>query len=177
MNSKAFVLLLAFGALAPGLSAHAQQPAAAAQAPACQPTGTLDQLIKAIDAAVSGPADKDRACFRDVMLPDARLMPIVKSADGSFAPRILTVDGWIDAVRKRGSQVFYERQVKVSTETWGHMAHLWSTYETRATPDGKPEVRGINSIQAVFDGQRWKVISILWQAETPAEPVPEKYLP
>jgi hypothetical protein len=160
-------------------SLFAQTPAdnSASQPSACPPTATLDQLIKALDAAVSGPADKDRACFRDVMLPDARLMPIVKNADGSFAPRILTVDGWIDAVRKRGSSVFYERQVKVITETYGHMAHLWSTYETRTTPDGKPEVRGINSIQAVNDGQRWRVISIEWQAETPAEPVPAKYMP
>jgi hypothetical protein len=177
MNSKHFILLLALGALSAPHSAHAQQPAAAAPAPACPPTATLDQLIKALDEAVSGPADKDRTCFRDLMLPDARLMPLVKGADGSFAPRILTVDGWIDAVRKRGSQVFYERQVKVSTETWGHMAHLWSTYETRTVPEGKPEVRGINSIQAVFDGQRWRVISVLWQAETADEPIPAKYLP
>lgn len=143
MNSRAFVLLLAVTVLAPAFSAQGQEAAVTTQAPVCPPTATLDQLIKAIDAAVSGPADKDRTCFRDVMLPDARLMPIVKSADGSFAPRLLTVDGWIDAVSKRGSAVFYERQVKVSTETWGHMAHLWSTYETRATPDGKLEVRGI----------------------------------
>jgi hypothetical protein len=80
-------------------------------------------------------------------------------------------------VAKRGTAVFYERQVKVKTETYGHLAHLWSTYETRATPDGKAEVRGINSIQAFFDGKSWKVTSILWQAETPTEPVPEKYLP
>jgi hypothetical protein len=143
----------------------------------CPGTATLDQLIQALDAAVSGPADKDRTCFRDVMLPNARLMPLAKSADGSMAPRVLTVDEWIDAVRKRGSAAFYERQVKVHTETYGHEAHLWSTYEVRDTPDAKPEVRGINSIQAVFDGKRWRVISILWQAETAAEPVPEKYLP
>jgi hypothetical protein len=80
-------------------------------------------------------------------------------------------------VAKRGSSVFYEKQVKVGTETYGHEAHLWSTYETRSTPDGKADVRGINSIQAVFDGMSWKVISILWQAETPTELVPEKYLP
>jgi hypothetical protein len=177
MKWKAALLLFAAAVLPAMLGAQPPQDTSAAQAAACPPTATLDQLIKAIDAAVSGPADKDRTCFRDVILPDARLMPLAHAADGSVAPRVLTVDGWIDAVRKRGSQVFYERQVKVSTETYGHMAHLWSTYETRATPDGKPEVRGINSIQAVFDGQRWRVISILWQAETPAEPVPEKYLP
>jgi hypothetical protein len=173
MNPKALVMLFA-AALAPAILA---QGPAAAPAASCPPTATLDQLIKAIDDAVSGPGDKDRTCFRDIFLPDAHLMPIAKAADGAYAPRILTVDGWIDAVKKRGSEVFYERQVKVGTETYGHEAHLWSTYEVRPTPDGKPEVRGINSIQAVFDGQRWKIISILWQAETPTDPVPAKYLP
>jgi len=80
-------------------------------------------------------------------------------------------------VAKRGKAVFYERQVKVKSEVYGHMAHLWSTYDTRSTPDGKADVRGINSIQALYDGKRWRIVEILWQAETTAEPVPEKYLP
>jgi len=177
MKCKLAGFALAAAVFAPVMFAQSAKDNASTPASTCPPTTTLDQLLKALDAAVSGPADKDRTCFRDVFLPDARLMPLGKAADGSVAPRILTVDGWIDAVRKRGSQVFYERQVKVTTESWGHMAHLWSTYETRTSPDAKPEARGINSIQAVFDGQRWRVISIEWQAETPAEPVPQKYLP
>jgi hypothetical protein len=177
MKFKLAAFTLAAVVFSPSLFAQTPQGQGAAQPSACLPTTTLDQLIKALDDAVSGPADKDRTCFRDVILPDARLMPLVHAADGSVAPRILTVDDWINAVRKRGSSVFYERQVKVITETYGHMAHLWSTYETRTTPDGKPEVRGINSIQAVNDGQRWRVISIEWQAETPAEQVPAQYLP
>ena len=36
---------------------------------------------------------------------------------------------------------------------------------------------GINSIQAVFDGTRWKVSQIVWQPETPTEPIPGQYLP
>jgi hypothetical protein len=171
------VLALAAAVLAPRLSAQTPPNTISTQVPACPSTATLDQLIAAIDAAVSGPANNDRTCFRDLFLPDARLIPIRTSPDGSATPRILTVEGWIDAVRKRGSEVFYERQIKVRTESWAHIAHLWSTYETRSTPDGKPLDRGINSIQAVFDGKRWRVIEIVWQAETPAEPVPEKYLP
>ena len=170
-------VLLAAASLAPALLAQSTPDKPAAQASACPQTATLDQLIVALDNAVSGFADQDRTCLRDVLLPDARLMPLAKAGDGTVAPRILSVDGWIDAVRKRGHTAFYEHQVKVATETYGHEAHLWSTYELRDIPDGKPEVRGINSIQAVFDGQRWRVISILWQAETPAEPIPEKYLP
>jgi hypothetical protein len=200
MRRIAIVLALAAGALAPALSieANAQTPDnPIATVPACPSTATLDQLITAIDAAVSGPADKDRTCFRALFVPDARLIPIRVAADGTATPRVLTVDGWVDAVRKQGNQVFHERQIKVRTETWGHIAHLWSTYETRTAfgetgPDGKasegkasegkiPEGkildRGINSIQAVFDGKQWRVIEIIWQAETPADPLPEKYLP
>jgi hypothetical protein len=177
MKRLGVVVVLELFFFASSLLAQTANDRITTQIPACPATATLDQLVKALDDAVSGPAERDRTCFRDVMLPDARLMPIQLGADGSIQPHILTVDGWIDAVRKRGSAVFYERQVKVSTERYGSLAHLWSTYEVRPTPDGKPEVRGINSIQAVFDGQRWRVISILWQAETPAEPVPEKYLP
>ncbi len=163
--------------LAPILHAQTPEPSPPAASAPCPSTANLDELVKAIDAAVSGPADKDRTCFRALFVPDARLIPLVHPADGSYAPRVLNVDGWIAAVAKRGSAVFYEHQVKVETQTWGHMAHLWSTYETRTTPDGEPQDRGINSIQAVFDGHQWKVIEILWQAENPAETVPQKYLP
>jgi hypothetical protein len=165
------ILIATLTVIAPALTAQTAPSAA------CPPTANLDQLITAIDEAVSGPADKDRTCLRDVMLPDARLIPVSKQPDGAFAPHILTVDGWIDAVRKRGSGIFYERQIKVKSEVFGPIAHLWSTYEVRPTPDGKAEIRGINSIQAVFDGQRWRVIEITWHAETPADPVPAQYLP
>jgi hypothetical protein len=171
MKPLSCILLAAIALAANALSAQTAPPAA------CPPTANLDQLITAIDDAVSGPADKDRTCFRDVLLPDARLIPVSKQPDGTIAPRMLTVDGWIDAVRKRGDGVFYERQVKVKSEVYGPIAHLWSTYEVRSTPDGKAEARGINSIQAIFDGQRWRVIEITWHAETPTDPVPAQYLP
>jgi hypothetical protein len=171
MKPLSSILIAALTVIAPALTAQTAPSAA------CPPTANLDQLITAIDEAVSGPADKDRTCLRDVMLPDARLIPVSKQSDGIIAPHILTVDGWIDAMRKRGSGIFYERQIKVKSETYGPIAHLWSTYEVRPIPDGKAEIRGINSIQAVFDGQRWRVIEITWHAETPADPVPAQYLP
>jgi hypothetical protein len=167
---------IVFAALAATVLILPRLPAQIAAPAACRPTANLDQLIKAIDDAVSGPADKDRTCFRDILLPDARLIPVSKQADGTIAPHILTVDGWIDAVRKRGSGVFYKRLIKVKSEIYGPIAYLWSTYEVRPTPDGKAEVRGINSIQAVFDGARWRVIEIAWHAETPADPVPVQYV-
>ena len=163
-----FALMLAF--LASGAFA---QPSISA----CPPSTTLEELTKALDDAVSGPPDKDRACLRDLLLPEARLTPIRKQADSGFSPRILTVDDWITAVRSHAGAAFYEHQINVKSETYGHFAHLWSTYEIRPTPDGKAEVKGINSIQAVFDGKRWHVLSILWESDATAGPVPERYLP
>jgi hypothetical protein len=171
MFRPAVLLALSAALAAPTLRAQT------ATAPACPPTATLDQLITAIDAAVSGPADKDRTCFRQLFLPDARLIPIRIAPDGTATPHILTVDGWIEAVRKRGTAVFHEHQIKVRAEQWAHIAHLWSTYTTTIDSADKIADRGINSIQAIFDGKQWQVIEITWQAETPADPVPEKYLP
>lgn len=162
--------LLALIALLAAPASFAQNAAAAAST--CPATPTLDTLITALDAAVSGPVNKDRTCMRQLMVPEARLIPVSPAR----TMRVLTVDDWIAAVAKR-SGVFYEVQIRHPSESYGHIAHLWSTYEVRPTPDGKPEVRGINSIQAVFDGQNWKVLEIVWQAETPQTPIPEKYLP
>lgn len=170
------MLCLAFLAVAaaPALDAQNAEPKPAAT---CPSSTTLADLTKALDDAVSGPGDKDRTCLRELMLPDARLTPIVRTQDGAFAPRILTVDDWINAVAKRGSTPFYEHQVKVITESYGHFAHLWSTYEIRDTPDGKATVTGINSVQAVNDGTRWRVLSVLWEPDSTAGPIPEKYKP
>lgn len=172
---RRYVISAAFLGVLFATSLRAQEPKTASSA--CLPTTTLEELTKALDQAVSGPANKDRTCLRQILLPDARLTPVRKADDGSFAPHNLTVDDWIDVVAKRGSDPFYEVQVKVTTEKYGHFAHLWSTYEIRPTPDGKPEAVGINSIQAVFDGTRWRVQSIFWESNATAGPVPEKYLP
>jgi hypothetical protein len=179
MSRPFAVLALALATLPAGVLAQQTTPeATAASATAtCPPATTLDELTKALDEAVSGPGNKDRACLRELLLPEARLTPVTKMPDGSFAPRILTVDDWIHAVAKRGSAAFYERQIKVTAESYGHFAHLWSTYEIRDTPDGKATVVGINSVQAVNDGKRWRVINIVWEPDTTAGPVPKKYLP
>ena len=169
MRGKLF--LIAVGALLSVPFVHAQA------ATACPSAKTLDDLVKALDDAVSGPTDKDRTCLRQLLMPEARLIPVSKGKDGSIAPHILSLDDWIARVKASGRKEFYEVQVKYPTDVYGHVAHLWSTYEVRPTPDGRPDIRGINSIQAFFNGSEWKVVEILWQAETPDEPIPAKYLP
>jgi len=39
------------------------------------------------------------------------------------------------------------------------------------------KTRGVNSIQAMNDGAEWKVVEVLWQAETPGTPIPAELIP
>jgi hypothetical protein len=146
-------------------------------AQACPSTKTIPELVKALDDAVSGPGDKDRTCLKELMMSDARLIPVAKSPNGTWAPHPLTVEDWISRVAKRGSEKFYEVQVKYSVESYGQIAQLWSTFEIRPTPGGKPAARGINAIQAVNDGSGWKVSQIVWKDESPDDPIAARDLP
>lgn len=113
----------------------------------CAEAPTLDELIKALDDAVSGPADKDRSCMRELLLPEARLSPISKKPDGMYAPHTLTLDEWTEAVRKRGHDVLTEHQVKVKVETYGQLAHLWSTYQLRLQPTARPPCAALTAFK------------------------------
>ena len=178
MKYIAAFLLLVAGVVSPAAFSQAGASAAPASAAACPTTKTLDELVKALDAALSVPGDSDRTCLRDLFLPDARLWPVVKQPDGSFAPHPLSVEDFIAGSRRRGNAIVYETQVKVIPQVYGHIAHLWATYEVRRdSPASKPVARGINSFYAVNDGTRWRFQAIEWEAETPATPLPEKYLP
>jgi hypothetical protein len=82
------------------------------------------------------------------------------------------------ADRAFAKEGFYEREVARKTDSFGHVTHVFSTYESRhAIDDTKPFTRGINSIQLFNDGSRWWVVTIYWDSERPDQPIPSQYLP
>src|ERR1700759_5433437 len=89
----------------------------------------------AIDAAITGYADKDRACTRELFLPEARLIVVSVAADGKSSYSILTLDDWIARVKSRGHAQLQEKQLKFHTQHYGNIVHLWSTYSLHS--DGK----------------------------------------
>ena len=182
--------------LTPTPPAAQSQTAATPQppTPAANPAdvATLDSIIAALYDVISGPAGKRRDWdrFRSLFAPGARLIPTGPrrppgtppdaplTGSEEYAPRALAPE---DYVRLSGpfleGQGFFERETARRTEQFGHIAHAFSTYEGKLkSPDAKPFVRGINSIQLVNDGKRWWIITVFWEAETERTPLPEKYL-
>ena len=190
INFRLFAMMAVTGALVMTTRAQTASPtptpqSATAQTPAAPPAAdpadvaTMDSTIAALYDVISGPAGKrnwDR--FRSLFVPGARLIPTGPRQTGEVGARVLTVEDYV----QRGSalfekQGFFEREVARRTETFGNIAHLFSTYESRhAKDDPKPFQRGINSIQLMNDGKRWWVVTIFWQGEDEKHPLPEKYL-
>jgi hypothetical protein len=145
---------------------------------------SIDAIIAAAYDVISGPAGKKRDWDRErsLFIEGARLIPTALApgviAEGSHAPQILDVEGYIARVEpyfvKNG---FYEKEIARKTEQFGHIAHVWSTYESRHhADDAEPFMRGINSIQLFYDDNRWWILTIYWQHESAEDPVPGKYL-
>ena len=150
---------------------------ATAQAPdaACALPKNPKDIPAAIDAAITGPADKDRACMKALFIPEARLIVVSIGKDGAPSYTILSLDDWITRAKARGHALLQERQLKFQMQRYGNIVHLWSTYALHS--DGKQVARGINSIQAIKEADGWRVMGIMWQAESAAAPLPKEYLP
>jgi hypothetical protein len=157
-------------------------PAQAAATAVAHPedVASADAIIAALYASISGdagvPRDWDR--FRALFHPAARLSPIGGPAEGPAVVTFFTPEEYIARAEPGLMRGFHERETARRGETFGHLTHVFSTYDSRRfASDAEPFARGINSIQLLDDGQRWWVISIYWQAETPAIRLPAEYLP
>ena len=170
---SAMALLVAFGATP--LAAQQAPPSERVPAPAPEDVATIDGAVAAIYAAISGPAGQPRDWdrFRSVMHPDARLIPTGATPAGGRGANFWTVE---DYIQRAGAQLeaggFFENELGRRTDRYGSVVHLMSAYESLRTADGEPFARGVNSFQLFWDGARWWVMNIFWEAETPENPIP-----
>jgi hypothetical protein len=134
-------------------------------------------VVRAVYEVISGPAGaRDWARFRLLFAEGARLIPSRVTAEGPSAT-VLTPDDFAKRLGANSEKAaFYESETAQRVETFGNIAHVFSTYESRRGPEEKPFARGINSFQLVKIGSAWKVMTILWDAEREGNPIPEKYL-
>jgi hypothetical protein len=169
----------------PAASAPAATPSAAGQS-AAAPSATarpgdadsVEHIIAAVYDVISGPAgprDWDR--FRTLYYTGARMIPSRRDDKGMVTARVSTPDEYATRsgffFMKEG---FFENSVSNRVEEWDHIAHVWSTYESRHAKGDKPFARGINSFQLFNDGSRWWILTVYWEGEDANHPLPEKYL-
>jgi len=153
---------------------------ASAQVPQPRPedVASPSAVVRASYVAISGPRGQtlnlDR--FRSLFLPQAQLVS-VNVKDGQGVARTMTLSEFTDMVTARiGKDGHIEQEIAQRMEVYGNIANVWSSYESRKTPDDPQVTRGINSIQLMYDGKRWWISGAQWQHETADTPIPAKYL-
>ena len=140
---------------------------------------SIDAIIAAAYDVISGPAGQARDWnrLRSLFVPTGRMMPVGVRPDDSVGMRLLQVNDYVAGsgplLVEKG---FHERELARRTERFGHIAHVFSTYEGKLDADGHV-MRGINSIQLMHDGKRWWIVSLMWEAENPKLSLPAEYLP
>jgi hypothetical protein len=150
----------------------AQDLSSRVPAPRPDDVNSLDSILKAMYDVISGPAgDRDWNRFRSLFVPEARLTSATRKDGGPV--RLFDVEGY---ARGAGgyfkTHAFYESAIANRMQRFGNIAQVFSSYASRTAPNEKPFARGVNSIQLFNNGTRWWVLSILWDEESPANPLP-----
>jgi hypothetical protein len=138
----------------------------------------LDALIDEFYAIISGPAGpRDWSREREILHPQARLMRTGADESGRPWIRVMTLDEYIaDTAPFFAADDFHEVEVARRVDRFGNWAHVRSVYEAFVGPAaGETSTRGVNSIQLFHDGERWRVVSVLWDNERPGVEVPSDW--
>jgi hypothetical protein len=120
-------------------------------------------------AMISGPAgprdwSRQEKCF----LPEARQVRTWVDDHGRASKKSMGLDDYSrDTQPFFETNDFYEIETSRRIDIFGNIAHVWSAYEARRSPDdAEPERRGINSIQLFNDPDKgWRIIHMIWDNE------------
>ncbi|MGH9495110.1 MAG: hypothetical protein ACRD3B_08945 [Candidatus Sulfotelmatobacter sp.] len=161
----------------PAPPTHVEVPAIAARS---LDVSTIDGVMKAFYEVISGPAGQPRQWSRDrtLYIPDIRFVAMSEDKDGNAHSHVVTHQQFVDmADPQMVKEGFHETEINRVTQSFGHIAHVFSTYETRAKSGGAVTGRGINSLELFYDGKRWWIASVCWDDERPDNPISPDYLP
>ena len=140
----------------------------------------LEAISAAVDemyAMISGPAgprdwSRQAKCFH----PAARQIRTSLDEIGRPVMKMMSLEQYArDTTPYFAANAFYEVEIGRRIDLFGNIAHVWSAYEAKSSPDdAAPERRGINSIQLFRDAELgWRIVSMIWDNEREGVEIPE----
>jgi|TARA_B100000315_G_C14393190_1_gene502988 hypothetical protein len=139
-------------------------------------TKTIKNLTAALYEAICFDADRPQDWDRisNLVIPEGRFG---FSMGNPFV--FLTLDDFKEFATehmKAAEEKFIEEEISQVVLEFGCIAHVSSSY-SGVYDDGKLIRRGINSIQLMHEDDRWWLVSMIWDDESPENPLPSEYLP
>jgi hypothetical protein len=129
----------------------------------------IGAAIDEMYAMISGPkGPRDWSRQANCFLPEARQVRTWVDEQGRPQKLSMTLDEYqANTTPFFAGNDFYEIETSRKIDVFGNIAHVWSAYEARRSPDeNPPERRGINSIQLFKHPEHgWRIIHMIWDNE------------
>lgn len=129
----------------------------------------IGAVIDEMYAMISGPAGpRDWSRKANCFLPDATQVRTFVDDQGRAQRKNMNLAEYAENTTPFfAANPFYEVETSRRIDQFGNVAHVWSAYEARQSPDdSSPERRGYNSIQLFRDPDRgWRIIHMIWDNE------------
>ncbi len=150
------------------------------QAPPANPTdvASADAVVKALYDVISGPAGPrnwDR--FHSLFYPGGMMGAIVQTPDGQDVYHRMSPKEYQQSNAPFfGQSGFFEEELGRKTWGQGNIISVQSAYQFRLSADGPVAQRGINYFTLIKLNGRWWVSNLIWQDESPQNPIPADLL-
>lgn len=115
--------------------------------------------------------------MRSLFIPDGRLLIPKRNLIDSLS---LTVEQFVErgkiifANETFAGKGFRETEIARREEAFGYIRHIFSAYDAILTDiDDAVIGSGINSIQLLWESERWWIVSMVWDDERPDNPMPD----
>ncbi len=129
----------------------------------------LEEALHRIYEVISFPEGgvPDWAGIRELFAPWARITRI--TPEGTDALDIDGFEAMFTEMLDTGAVLsFFEYEVGRRLDIFGSVAHVLSAYETKSSEGARsPFGRGLNSIQLIWEDQKWSVVSLVWDEGMP----------
>lgn len=162
------------------LSAFMVLPAWAQQEARPDDVDTIENIVTALYDAygTENGSEFDWDRIRSLFHPNAILIPNIEQRQGSLdAMTIDEFQAWIDEatvpLREAGGS-FLEIGYHTQIDQYGNIANVMSSYKKYLNGELIPQF-GINSIQLVFNADRWWITGIAWDETYSGGPIPDMY--
>ena len=130
----------------------------------------LDEAIQRLYEVISFPEGgaPDWDGMKSLFAPAARITRV--TPEGVDALDLPSFEAMFTELLECGAVLsFFEYETGRRVEFVGAVAHVLSSYETKRSPDALIAFgQGINSIQLLWTGSRWSVLSLLWDEGLPS---------
>lgn len=141
----------------------------------------IAQLVKKLYTIISGPAGHEPDWERqaELFMPYAHMIRTGADSDGQPVATVMLVSDYPKNFESlMAGRAFFEVEVHSIIESFGNIAHVFSTYEAWRDAACTDFIkRGINSIQLYNDGHRWRIVNMIWDDERPGLKMDAKYHP